>query len=293
MDNEKFITIGLGEVLWDMLPDGKLLGGAPANVAFHTQNLGGKGIVVSSVGDDNSGKEILDKLNGLELETGFIHIDPDHTTGTVTVKLDQSGIPEYIIHKDVAWDHIPFTPDIKDLAQKADAVCFGTLAQRSETSRNTIINFLKSTKKECLRLCDINLRQSFYSQEIIEQSLQLSNMVKLNDDELITIADILSLNGKEDEILRSMIKKYDLNLIALTKGKDGSRILTEKEDSHFKEKVDKIADTIGAGDSFSATLLNGLLNEKPLKEIHRHAVQVAGYVCTQNGATPLLPDDLK
>jgi fructokinase len=286
------IVVGLGEILWDMLPGGKQLGGAPANFAYHAGLLGADACIVSSVGSDDMGQEILGQLNALKLKTDYIAVDPVHPTGTVSVKLDPDGHPEYIIHQDVAWDFIPFPGSTKALAGKADAVCFGSLAQRCEASGTTVISFLESTRDDCLRVFDINLRQKFYSEDIIRRSLELSSVLKLNDDELQTLAEMVSCKGDEKQVARELITAFSLDLVALTMGENGSLLLTPGEESFFRTEPVEVEDTVGAGDSFTAALAAGLLKGLPLREIHRHAAELSAYVCTRKGATPDVPGHL-
>jgi len=294
MSNEdSFALVGLGEILWDMLPTGKQLGGAPANFAYHAQALGSKGIVVSCIGDDELGKEILSQLGGLGLDCGYIAVDKAHRTGTVTVKLDAKGVPDFTIHENVAWDFIPLDAGLLELAARADAVCFGALCQRSDVSRDTVRRFLKETKPDCLRIFDINIRQSYYSKDIVGAMLDTSNILKLNDDELPLVAELLDIKGSESEILAELVARYRLRLVVLTKGAEGSRLYGPDGDSVCEGiPPEKIADTVGAGDAFTAAVAVGLLKSDGLEQINAHANRVASFVCSQNGATPKLPDEL-
>ena len=288
----RYKIAGIGELLWDLLPGGKHLGGAPCNFAFHALQTGCDAYVVSAVGNDADGNEIRMVLNQLEVSDSFVQTSPEFPTGTVTVKLDESGIPDYTIHKNVAWDNIEYLNDIKPLAREVVAVCFGSLAQRNSVSRNTIIQFLKATRQECLRVLDINLRQSFYSQEIIEQSLDLANVLKLNDDELPIVCDYFGYQGDEESLLKQLLEEFQLELIAYTKGSRGSLLMTKNETSYCNVPQIKVEDTVGAGDSFTAILISGMLHRMELKEIHTTATNVAAYVCTMKGATPKLPEHL-
>ena len=289
----KFTLVGLGEILWDMLPDGKQLGGAPANFAYHAQALGGRGVVVSCVGDDPLGREILSRLDELGLDKKYIAVDRNHPTGTVTVELDAKGRPSYIIHEDVAWDFIPSSPAVLDMASKCDAVCFGSLGQRSAVSRAAIRQFLQANGHNCLRVFDVNIRQKYYSRDIIVDMLELSNVFKLNDEELPLVAEMLSITGDETAILAGLTERFDLALIALTKGAHGSRLYSRGSSSfHPGVPVGKIADTVGAGDSFTAAITLGWLQGRQLDAINDHANRVAGFVCSQDGATPPLPESL-
>lgn len=288
-----FTLVGLGEILWDMLPAGKQLGGAPANFAYHARALGAEGVVVSCIGDDELGKEILSQLGSLGLDCGYIAVDKAHRTGTVTVKLDADGVPDFTIHENVAWDVIPLDAGLLELAGRADAVCFGSLCQRSDVSRNTVRRFLEKTKPECLRIFDINIRQSYYSKDIVGAMLEASNVLKLNDDELPLVAEMLDIKGAESEILAELVARYGLRLVVLTKGAEGSRLYGTDGDSKSKGvPPEKIADTVGAGDAFTAAVAVGLLNGNGLEQINAHANRVASFVCSEHGATPKLPDDL-
>jgi len=290
---DSFTLVGLGEILWDMLPTGKQLGGAPANFAYHAQALGAKGMVVSCIGDDELGKEILSQLGELGLDCAYIAADKTHRTGTVTVKLDANGVPDFTIHKNVAWDFIPLSPALLELAARADTVCFGSLCQRSDVSRDTVRRFLKETKSECLRIFDINIRQSYYSKDVVHAMLELSNVLKLNDDELPLVARLLDIKGAESEILAELVARYKLRLVVLTKGAEGSRLYGKDGDSTCEGiPPAKIADTVGAGDAFTAAVAVDLLRGRNMDEINAHANRVASFVCSQDGATPNLPDDL-
>ncbi|UCH10316.1 MAG: carbohydrate kinase [Fidelibacterota bacterium] len=289
---ERQVLVGLGEVLWDMLPTGKQLGGAPANFAYHAQALGGRGVVVSCVGEDVLGQEILTRLDQLGFEHRYVAIDRDHPTGTVSVELDAEGKPTYTIHENVAWDYLPYSSDLEALAGDTDAVCFGSLGQRSQVSRETIGQFLEATKPDCLRLFDLNLRQSYFNKEIIHSLLQLSNVLKLNEPELQVLTQLLAISGSETEVLRQLSERYALRVIALTRGERGSRLVTPDEESQHPGFEVEVADTVGAGDSFAAVLAIGLLRGWKLDQINERANHIASFVCSQNGATPVLPSDL-
>ena len=288
MDNrpDKHLIVGLGEILWDLLPGGKQLGGAPANFAYHAMALGAESHPVSAVGDDGPGAEILARLGDAGLDTRTVAVLPGRPTGTVTVKLDAGGIPDFTIHEGVAWDHIPFSPGLKNLAAETDAVCFGTLAQRSDTSRTTIRRFLECTQPDCLRICDVNLRQKFYSRGIIHESLVLSDVLKLNDQELPVLAKLLSMKGTESAIIAELFSVYELDLVALTLGEKGSRLFRRDDESFLEAPKVRVADTVGAGDAFTAALAVGLLTGLPLRTLHENATRLAAFVCTQRGAMP-------
>ena len=282
----QFKVAGIGELLWDLLPKGKQLGGAPCNFAYHASREGCESFVVSTIGRDGLGKEILALFDERALDTSYVQQTANFPTGTVEVTLDSNGIPGYIIHENVAWDNIGWNSSLEALAKNVDAVCFGSLAQRNTVSRQTILNFLNATKADCLRVFDINLRQAFYTEDIILKSLELANILKLNDDELPVLAELLGLHGNDDDLLKQLMQKFNLKLVALTKGAKGSLLLTGNEESYLEVPKVKIVDTIGAGDSFTAVLVAGMLQNRKLKEIHESATQLAAFVCTQNGAMP-------
>ncbi len=288
------LLIGIGEILWDMLPGGRQLGGAPANFAYHANALGGRGAVVSRVGDDELGREILGRLDGLGVDRTCVGVDAAHPTGRVDVKLDEKGVPEYVIHEHVAWDHISQSPAMIDLARRADCVCFGSLGQRSAESRQAIQSFICATDAGCLRIFDTNLRQHYYTRELIEQLLGLANVLKLNDQELPVVTQLFEIGSDEEKAIRTLIGRYSLRAVALTRGAAGSSIYPAAGPAAHQSPINvAIADTVGAGDAFTASLALGFLNRMPLADIGRHAARVAAYVCSQHGATPAIPSDLK
>ncbi len=274
----------MGELLWDLLPEGKQLGGAPANFAYHSACLGAEAYVISAIGKDQSGEEIISKFNCKKLPVDYISIQPEYPTGTVDVVLNEAGNPQYVIHQNVAWDHIPFSPQQEQLVQKADAICFGSLAQRNSESRNTLYQVLSHTKDSCLKIFDCNLRYPFFTTEIIIQSLSEANVLKLNEDEFSIFAGIF--DTKQDQTISLLFEKFNLQLIAVTYGAEGSRLFTKKEESFLGSTAIKVADTIGAGDAFTAAMVSGLLENIPLHQVHERAVQLSSFVCTQNGAMP-------
>jgi len=289
----KKAIVGIGEVLWDLLPSGKQMGGAPANFAYHANKLGEEGIVVACIGNDDLGKEILNTLEGMALEKDFVLIDTTHPTGTVQVLLDEKGSPTFTIQEEVAWDYLRTTPELLNLARRIDAVCFGSLAQRSSVSRDTIRAFLEETCAEALRIFDINLRQSFYSKEIIEYSLNIANILKLNEHELQVVASLTEIEGDEQTLMGLLLEQYNLGLVALTRGANGSDIYQEGKFSiHEGYSVD-VVDTVGAGDAFTAALILGILKGFDPHKINDLANRVASFVCTQSGATPEIPKEIK
>ncbi len=289
---KKPVVVGVGEVLWDLLPTGRQFGGAPANFAFHAAMLGAEAHVVSAVGNDSLGREILDRLDGLGIHREHVAVDDRHPTGTVSVELDNHGKPSYVIHEGVAWDFIPTTPTLLDLARLADAVCFGSLAQRSEVSRATLRKFLSATSQHCLKVFDINLRQHYYGLEIIEAGLTASDVLKLNDEELPVVAGLLSLRGDEDRLLRLLLERFSLRLIALTKGSRGSVLASLSGTSVHPGVPTTVVDTVGAGDAFTAAVVMGLLDGRDLDAINQRANLLASRVCGEAGATPRILDDV-
>lgn len=287
----KQIVVGLGEALWDCLPNGCKLGGAPANFAYHASQFGFEAYAISAVGNDALGDRTLAELKKRHLNCIIPRVG--FPTGTVQVQLDAEGVPTYDIKQDVAWDNITFTPEMAQLAQKCACVCFGSLAQRNSVSRTTIHQFIKHTPRGCLKIFDINLRQNFYTKDIIKDSLKACNILKINDEELITIARIFGYPGLDIENKCYLILgKYNLKMLVLTCGTNGSYIFTPGEKSYQPTPKVKVDDTVGAGDSFTGSFAAALLAGKPVAEAHRLAVEVSAYVCTQPGAMPKLPESM-
>lgn len=285
----KNIVVGLGEALWDVLPDGRKLGGAPANFAYHAGQFGIDTLAVSALGKDSLGDETCKELE----KKGLRHVMPrlDYPTGTVQVTLDKSGVPAYDIKEGVAWDNIPFTDDIKEVAANAGAVCWGSLAQRNEVSRKSIYQFLDHTPEDCLKVFDINLRQSFYTKEVICESLKRCDVLKINDEELITIGRLFGYPGLDIENKCWLILgKYNLDMLVLTCGVNGSYVFAPGFKSFQETPKVEVADTVGAGDSFTGTFCASILKGKSITEAHKLAVEVSAYVCTQHGAMPVLPE---
>ncbi len=285
-------VVGIGEILWDLLPSGPQLGGAPANFAYHAHALGGNAQVISRVGRDQLGRDIFDRIGAMGLSSTGLQTDETAPTGTVTVELDDKGVPAYTIHENTAWDRIAAAAESLSLAGAADAVCFGSLAQRSPVSRETIQRLVSATPAKAWRVFDINLRQHFYSRETIERSLQLASVLKLNDGELPVLADMFALAGDSARQLESLAKTFGLQVVALTRGADGSLLYRDGDWSDCKPEPVDVVDTVGAGDAFTAALVLGLLHGETLEEMHEFASEVAGYVCTRAGATPALPERL-
>ena len=290
---EKRFVVGLGEVLWDVLPEGKKLGGAPANFAYHAgQFLGADNtIAISALGEDKLAEETIEALR----EHGLNDLLPrvPYPTGTVQVQLDEQGIPTYDIKENVAWDNIPFDGDVQQIARNCRAVCFGSLAQRNVVSRDTIHKFLDATPHDCVKIFDINLRQQFYTKEIIQESLQRCNILKINDEELVLIGRMFGYPGLDMENKCWLILgKYNLDMLVLTCGTNGSYVFKPGQVSFQETPKVTVADTVGAGDSFTGSFCAAILSGKPLVEAHKLAVEVSAFVCTQNGAMPTIPQEL-
>jgi fructokinase len=285
--SRRHIVVGLGELLWDMLPTGKQLGGAPANFAYITSLLGDEGIPASRLGQDVLGEAAILRLRELGLATAFIQEDPDHLTGTVQVDVDAAGQPRFEISESVAWDFIEWTPHLHRLAQQADAVCFGSLAQRSEQSRSTIREFVLASQPNSVRVFDVNLRQNFYTAQIIADSMELATVVKVNHEELPKIMLLFELeHHSEEDSARRLLSLHDLKLVCVTRGNSGSLLVSPDECSEHQGFKVKVADTVGAGDAFTAALVHGYLRRAPLAQINERANRVGAWVASQSGATP-------
>ena len=289
--NNKPIVAGIGELLWDVLPTGKQVGGAPCNFAYHAMQAGCKSIVISAVGNDQPGDELLTSLTGLKLDSRFIQRN-NFPTGTVTVTLNDKGHPQYLIHKNVAWDNIIFDTKTELKIKDLDAICFGSLGQRNSVSAATIQRLLSTVKPGCMKVFDINLRQHFYSPEIIIKSLEFAGVLKLNDEELPVLSGLFGLNGDVKNQLKQLINSFNLQTIVYTMGEKGSIIMNDNEFSFLESPKVVVADTVGAGDSFTAVLVSGMLKGIPLSKVHETATRTAAYVCTQKGATPVIPFEI-
>lgn len=292
-NSEKRWVVGIGEALWDILPEGRKIGGAPANFAYHVSQFGYRSCAVSAVGNDEPGQELRRQF----LAKGVRHSleEVPFPTGTVGVTLDGAGIPAYEIRRDVAWDNIPFTAELEALARHTRAVCFGSLAQRSPVSCRTIGRFLETMPdgEGQYKIFDINLRQRFYSQQIVEKSLERCNILKINDEELAVISSMYGMEGMPPEgQCRALLEKYGLRAVILTCGAVGSHVFTPGAMSYAATPHVEVADTVGAGDSFTASFLAALLAGRSIREAHGLAVEVSAYVCTQHGAMPRLPEGL-
>ena len=288
------LVVGMGEALWDMLPEGRKLGGAPANFAYHVSQFGLDSRVVSAVGDDELGNEILANFAEKQLECQIEKVA--YPTGTVLVTLDEKGVPCYEIKEGVAWDNIPYTPALENLAKQTRAVCFGSLAQRNAVSRETINRLIDEMPQDenVLKIFDINLRQHFYSKELIEASLKKSNVLKINDEELVVVGEMFGFADIDfQDKCWILLAKYNLKMLILTCGTEGSYVFTPGEVSFLETPQVQVADTVGAGDSFTGAFVAAILNGKTVKDSHRLAVDVSAFVCTQNGAMPELSEEIK
>lgn len=284
------LVVGMGEALWDVLPEGKKIGGAPANFAYHVSQFGLPSCVVSAVGDDDLGREIIENFTAKGLKQ--LIADVPYPTGTVQVEIDQSGVPQYEIKENVAWDNIPYTERLESLAERTTAVCFGSLAQRNVVSRNTINRFLDvvSRNEENLIVFDVNLRQWFYNKEILCNSMKRCNILKINDEELVTVSRMFGYPGIDlQDKCWILLGKYNLKMLILTCGINGSYVFTPGNVSFQPTPKVEVADTVGAGDSFTAAFISSVLKGKSVSEAHSLAVRTSAFVCTEKGAMPTLP----
>ena len=290
MDN---YIVGIGEVLWDYFEDKDdyVLGGAPFNFAYHVNQFGLNSLVISAIGNDKLGQKLEADVKEKNVPYMLEHLNLP--TGVVNIK-EVDGKPRYDILTERAWDHIPNTEKLKEIATNTKAACFGSLAQRSETSRNSILAFLDAMPSDALRIFDINLRQNWYTEEVIKTSLQKANVLKINDDELLIIQRMFGyIDITQENTCRLIMRDYQLDMLILTCGDKGSYIFTKDEMSYLSTNDIKVVDTVGAGDSFTASFIASILKGKTIHEAHRIAVNVSAFVCTQAGATPIIPDELK
>jgi fructokinase len=289
-----FLVIGLGEILWDLFPEGKILGGAPANFAYHARVLGDEGVPVSRVGTDALGREIRLRLSELGVPDGQVQSDPARPTGTVQVELDSRGVPAFTITPEVAWDYLEWSGELAALAGRTDAVCFGSLAQRSPQSRRTIRSFLLSVPRHALRVFDVNLRQSWFSEEVLSESLVASSILKLNESELPVVLRTLSLKEPREPVqgCRLLRERFGLELVCLTLGEQGSLLVGEAgENGHAGFRV-QVVDTVGSGDAFTAALCHHRLRGASLERIGQAANRYGAWVASQAGATPAAPAEI-
>lgn len=280
-------VVGLGEVLWDLLPEGKQLGGAPANFAYMSGLLGHRAIVASRIGADALGEELRERLASLELETSFLQHDEAHRTGAVKVILDADGQPEYEIEQNAAWDFLEWTPQWRQLAAQADAICFGSLAQRSEASGATIRAFLDASRDDAIRIFDVNLRQDFFSAGVLGASFRLANVAKLNDLELPSVMRTLGLAFEDERCAAEHLRReFGLELVCVTRGSRGSLLVRENEADEHPGFTVPVADSVGAGDAFTAALAHHLLRHSSLRRMNEAANRMGAWVASQRGATP-------
>ena len=294
MNESKPIVVALGELLWDKFPSGAKFGGAPGNFAHHVAALGAETYMVSAVGDDELGRRAMERLQESGIRLPHVAVNMQHPTGSVDVTVDAEGHPSYQFHENDSWDFLEWSDDLAMLANRCDAVCFGTLGQRSQPSRSTIQRFVSTTKRSALRIADINLRSPFYNDQVIQESLELVNVLKLNDDELRYLTDRLALRQRADaDQAKEIRQRYQLELVAVTRGRNGALVVTEDSTFDVPGRPTEVSDTVGAGDSFTAALVAGLLQGKPVGGLVETACRIAEYVCTQPGATPQLPESFR
>jgi len=301
-----FTIVGLGEALFDLLPDRQVLGGAPLNVAVHAHQLaaplGGRGVVVSRIGQDELAERVIEELRRRGMTGQYLQSDPDHDSGRVYVSVDAQGQPDYEIVRDVAWDWIQYDPDLEDIAHRCEAVCFGTIAQRNSQSRHTIYRFLDACANRAIRMFDVNLRQCYYDQNVLRRSCEFANVVKLNTDELESVTSLLAVGSPGDGVddrIRGLIRMFDLRLVVLTRGRDGTVLYSASESASEKQESEPVhgkpapgADAVGAGDACAAAVLIGLVLHWPMDRIVRLANHAGAYVASQPGATPVLPQSI-
>jgi fructokinase len=289
--NRPAIMVGLGELLWDLLPSGKKLGGAPANFAYMANVLGDHGIVASRIGDDELGREAKVAVQALGLDTRYVQQDHSHPTSTSAVALDNEGQPEFKIKESVSWDYLEWSPEWADLASGADVICFGSLAQRSPVAAATITRFLWTAPKETLCIYDVNLRQSFYDKELLQRSFEHAHVVKLNHQELPKVSSLLEVDsGSEEAQARQLLEKFDLRLVCVTRGARGSLLVSPDETVTREGLRVKVADAVGAGDAFTACLAHHYVRGRSLQDINEYANRFAAWVATKVGATPLIDE---
>lgn len=286
--------VGLGEILWDVFPDGPRFGGAPSNFSCSAAELAqdsAQVFMVSAVGNDQLGRQAIESLGARGVNTTCVQID-ERETGQVLVELDSAGVASYRFAENTAWDHLSWNESLSQLAPSCDVVCFGTLGQRGECSRSTIQRFVRATSDETLRILDVNLRAPFYDDTVIRDSLNLANVLKLNDDELPVLARLFGVAGSDIEIMRQLAQQYQLRYVALTRGAKGAVLLSEHEVSDRPGLHVGVADTVGAGDAFTAAMTLGLLAERSIDDVNKSAIGTAAYVCSQPGATMKFPAQL-
>ena len=289
--NRDTSVVAIGEVLWDVFPSGPRFGGAPANFACAIAGLAPNNVsvaMVSAVGNESLGDDAIESLKRQNVETKSVTRQRQQT-GQVHISLDDNGVASYRFAEDCAWDNLVWSDKLAELAKQTDVVCFGTLGQRSEVSKATIQQFVRTTPSDCLRIFDINLRPPFYTEAVIRESLEIANVLKLNDDELPLLAELLAIQGDEQELVAQIADAASLDVIALTRGENGALIFKDGQTSECAGVATEVVDTVGAGDAFTAAMVVGLLAGTHIDSINRHACEVAAFVCSQSGATPRMP----
>lgn len=293
--SDKLLIVGLGETLWDIFPDGPRLGGAPLNFACSCAELGqshAQVFLASSVGNDELGDRALDLLKQHGVSISHTQTD-SHPTGQVLVQLDDAGVASYRFAENSAWDHLSWNSQLENLAADCDAVCFGTLGQRSQQSRDMIHRFVAATSDDSLCILDVNLRAPFFDDDVIRESLVLANVLKLNDDELPLLARLIGATGTQVEMMQQLAVAFQLRCVALTRGSSGAILVCGDTVSDLNGEAVEVADTVGAGDAFTAAMTLGLLTNRTASDVNRHAIAVAAYVCSQSGATMRFPEHLR
>lgn len=289
MEN-KPVVLSIGEILWDMLPSGKRAGGAPTNFVYHATMNGGDGYAISAVGNDQLGDELAGEVHSHHISAILQH--NSYPTGTTHAKLDENGVPQWTITENVAWDHIRLNHDLSDLVSTADAICFGTLALRNPESRETILALLRDAKPGAVKYFDINIRQNFYSKELIDELLEEATVFKMNDNELVLLRTMFPIPAGDEAACRWFLSTYHLDYVILTAGAEYSIVVSDKETTKFATPKVSVVDTVGAGDAFSGTFAICELKGESQKAAHRKAVNTAAYMCTQNGAWPDYPAEI-
>lgn len=285
-----FTVVGLGEVLWDLLPSGRQLGGAPTNFTYQAGALGARAMMVTRIGDDHLGREVLRRFTQMNLPRETVQVDLARPTGTVAVAIDENGVPHYTFAEDAAWEQLAATDVALQAVREAHAVCFGTLGQRTAISCKAIQQLVAAAPADALKIFDVNLRLDFYSREVIEQSLRLSNVLKMNDEELAVLTAMFSLRGDVRQRIEWFAKTFGFRVVVVTRGESGSLIYQEGRWSEMPLQPVQVVDTVGAGDAFAAALIMGLLARMTLDKVHITAAEIARHVCSQRGATPPLPE---
>jgi fructokinase len=288
-----YLVAGIGEALWDVFPNSRKMGGAPGNFAYHASSLGASGYLISRVGDDAGGHELISRLAQLGVRTDFVELDPVRPTGAALIEELSGNQHRFTIQMDVAWDRIAGSPGAEALAARADAICFGSLAQRSDISRSAIMRLVRAARAEALRIFDVNLRQQFYTREIIHESLLAASVLKVNDAELPVIAAMFGISGEPRDQMAGLANSFGLAAIACTRGEKGSLLLSKGKWAEHPGAPAQVVDTVGAGDAFTAAMALGLLAGWELDKVSARANQVASYVASCAGATPILPDSLR